>query len=74
MALPTVSGADVVKALARAGFTAVSQKGSHVKMRHTTGYITVVPQHREVAFGTLRAIIRQARLTEEEFVRYLNDA
>jgi predicted RNA binding protein YcfA (HicA-like mRNA interferase family) len=71
MAMPKVSGAEVVKALSRAGFSEVSQKGSHKKMRHSGGYTTIVPMHREVAPGTLRAIIQQARLTEEEFLLYL---
>lgn len=42
-ALPVVSGAEVLRALGRGGFTQVSQKGSHVKLRKEspTGSLTV---------------------------------
>ena len=53
-----------------AGFAEVSSKGSHVKFAHQTErgtLIVIVPNHREVAVGTLRSILRQARLSQEEF-------
>ena len=70
-ALPVISGRQCCAALAKAGFAMVRQKGSHVvmqkKLENTT--ITVpVPDHKELAAGTLRSIIRQAGLTVEEFV------
>ena len=66
-ALPIVSGAEVIKALGRAGFEHVSQRGSHVKLRRAGGPTVIVPLHRELARGTLRSILRQADLTAEEF-------
>lgn len=60
--LPRVSGAEVVKALARAGFAQVSQRGSHVKLRHSDGRTVIVPLHRELASGTLASVLRQAGL------------
>lgn len=69
--LPTVSGADLVRALERAGFVRVSQRGSHVKMRHPDGRTAIVPMHREVAPGTLRSILRQAGLTVDELLALL---
>ena len=71
MSLPSVSGRAVVKALARAGFVQVSQKGSHAKVRHPDGRIAIVPMHREVAQGTLRSILRQAGLTADELAALL---
>lgn len=62
----------VARKLRAAGFTQISQKGSHVKfaLRTATGHRTVpVPRHREVAAGTLRKIIWQAGLTPDEFER-----
>ena len=53
-----------------AGFEERVGKGSHRKFvkLHPEGVITaIVPQHREIAVGTLRSIIRQAMLTPEEF-------
>ncbi|MDP3062603.1 MAG: type II toxin-antitoxin system HicA family toxin [Chloroflexota bacterium] len=61
---------EVKRKLEAAGFTEVRQRGSHVKFlkRGSGGVRTaVVPRHREVAVGTLRSVLRQAGLTEEEF-------
>ena len=47
-----------------------SQKGSHVMFVKENGdgvLTTIVPRHREIAMGTLRSILRQARLTPQEF-------
>lgn len=68
--LPTVSGQEVVRALERAGFAVVSQRGSYVKLRGMWARrmrTVIVPLHREVAAGTLRSVLRQAGLTPEEF-------
>jgi predicted RNA binding protein YcfA (HicA-like mRNA interferase family) len=62
-----LSGADVVKALKRCGFTVLRQRGSHVILRKESRTV-VVPQHRPVKPGTLRGIIEQAELTIEQFV------
>ncbi len=73
-ALPVVSGAEVLRALGRGGFTQVSQKGSHVKLRKEspTGSLTaIVPMHDELAPGTLRSILRQAGLTVDDLLRLL---
>jgi len=69
--LVVASGAEVVAALSRAGFSRVSQRGSHVKMRHEDGRTAIVPMHGELALGTLRCVLRQARLTPDEFERIL---
>jgi predicted RNA binding protein YcfA (HicA-like mRNA interferase family) len=56
--------------LEAAGFAEVSRKGSHVKFVRRTGQIArtaIVPEHREVALGTLRSILRQAGLTPDDF-------
>jgi len=63
---------EVKRKLEVAGFVQVAQTGSHVKFAKTTseGTLTAtVPKHREVAFGTLRSVLRQARLSQEEFER-----
>ena len=70
MPLSPLSYREVKRKLEAAGFTEVSQKGSHIKFgRHTTaGFRTaIVPRHRDIAIGTLRSILRQAGLTPEEF-------
>ncbi|MEK9178626.1 MAG: type II toxin-antitoxin system HicA family toxin [Patescibacteria group bacterium] len=68
------SGAKIVKALKRAGFYKVSQKGSHVKLRGIRfGKLqtVVVPIHKEVAWGTFQSILDQAAMTFEEFKTYM---
>ena len=67
--LPVVSGIEVVKALAKIGYDVDHQTGSHMilRQREAPHRRLTVPRHSELAKGTLRAIIRQAGLTEEEF-------
>lgn len=67
--LPRVSGLEVVKALAKVGYERDRQRGSHIILRQTAypHRRIVVPDHKEVAKGTLRAIIREAGLTVDEF-------
>jgi predicted RNA binding protein YcfA (HicA-like mRNA interferase family) len=68
-ALPSVSGERVVRVFQKAGWIKDSQRGSHViliKLGHTSSLS--VPQHREVAPGTLRALIRAAGMSVDEFV------
>jgi len=66
--LPVVSGAQAVRAFERAGWRVDRQRGSHVVMLKT-GHIASlsIPQHRELAPGTLRSLIRAAGMTVEEF-------
>jgi predicted RNA binding protein YcfA (HicA-like mRNA interferase family) len=67
--LPRISGREVVKALLKVGYEQDRQRGSHIILRQVNSphRRLVVPDHSEVAKGTLRAIIRQAGLTVEEF-------
>lgn len=61
---------EVARKLHAAGFTELSQRGSHVKFRKQNGggRVTVVaPRHSAIAIGTLRDIIKQAGLTRREF-------
>ena len=68
-ALPVVSGRDVAKALEKIGYVFDGQRGSHMILRQQNPphRRLTVPDHKDVAKGTLRAIIRQAGLTVEEF-------
>jgi predicted RNA binding protein YcfA (HicA-like mRNA interferase family) len=72
--LRRVSGQDAIRALERLGFVQVRQRGSHVilKRRAPDGKVgCVVPLHRELAIGTLRGILKQARVTPDEFAENL---
>jgi predicted RNA binding protein YcfA (HicA-like mRNA interferase family) len=67
--LPVVSGREAVDALRKIGYVLDRQRGSHMILRQQVPPFRrlTVPDHAEVARGTLRAIIRQAGLTVEEF-------
>lgn len=71
--LPVVSGQDVIKALAKIGYEFDHQRGSHIVLRQTFAPFrrVTVPNHKEIAKGTLRSIIREAGLTVDEFVDLL---
>ena len=73
-ALPALSGRAVIAALERAGFEVIRTKESHHFLRHRNdpSRQTVVPVHRkDLPPGTLRAILRQARLSRAEFLDLL---
>jgi predicted RNA binding protein YcfA (HicA-like mRNA interferase family) len=67
--LPLVSGRDVVKALIKVGYEHDRQRGSHIILRQLEypHRRIVIPDHKEVAKGTLRSIIRETGLTVGEF-------
>ena len=67
--LPRVSGRECIKALGKAGFYFKRQEGSHMILRRDDPFAqVVVPDHKELDRGTLRAIIRQAGLSVDEFI------
>ena len=70
--LPRVSGRECVQALQKAGFHFRRQEGSHIILRRREPFAQlVVPDHKELDRGTLRAIIRQSGLTVGEFTQLL---
>lgn len=73
MGLPVVSGREMIKALTKIGFKIVGRRGSHVRLKRKDGktLIVIVPDHRELARGTLKSILRQANLSREEFLEIL---
>jgi predicted RNA binding protein YcfA (HicA-like mRNA interferase family) len=59
---------EVLQRLQRVGFIIRRQSGSHVVLRHPDGRQTYVAMHtKDVPTGTLRSILKQAEMTEEEF-------
>jgi predicted RNA binding protein YcfA (HicA-like mRNA interferase family) len=66
--LPLLSGRQVYAALERLGFRKIHRKGSHVKMEHPDGRRVVFPYHPEVDRYTLWGALRDAEISEEEFI------
>lgn len=67
--LPVVSGREVVAALKKIDYELDRQRGSHMILRQSIEphRRVTVPDHKEIAKGTLRAIIRQVGLSVDEF-------
>ena len=67
--LQLISGREAVQALQKVGYEIDHQTGSHIILRHINSphRRLSVPNHKTLAKGTLRALIRQAGLTVEEF-------
>jgi len=69
--LPVCSGADAIRAFRRVGYEVDHQTGSHIILRNPSGRRLSVPNHRELAKGTLRALIRESGLSKEQFEAWL---
>ena len=69
--LPVLSGQELCKALAKVGYRIDHQTGSHIilRMENPPHRRLTVPKHKEIAKGTLRAIIRQAGLSRDELLK-----
>ena len=65
----------ILAALQRAGFSFISQRGSHIKLFKRDGdknFTVIVPNHNEIAIGTFNSILKQAgmnRKSLEKFIR-----
>jgi len=69
--LPRISGEKAISVLRHLGFVVIRQRGSHVVLKRRTfqeEITCVVPLHDELTIGTLRGVLRQARVTPEEFM------
>ena len=70
--LPRLTAKEIIRALNKAGFHSVGQKGSHIKLRNN-GRRTIVPFHagKIIPPKTFKGIIKDSGLTIEEFVNFL---
>lgn len=70
-----MSGRELIKLLELFGFIQIRQKGSHIVLKKKTvddSIGTVVPDHKELAEGTMRAILKQAHVSIDEFLEKAN--
>lgn len=70
--LPAISGRECVKALEKLGYYVRRQEGSHIILRRDDPFSqTVVPNHKVLDRGTLKAILRQIDLSLPDFLNLL---
>lgn len=70
--LPTVSAKDAIRALEHFGFRVHRQTGSHIHLwNEERNLVVTVPNHPELAKGTLISIMKQAGLERDEFLSAL---
>lgn len=72
--LPVISGDDMIRAPGKFGYVAARQKGSHARLRHPSDpqrLPLTVPLHKELAFGTLRRILRDAGISVDQLLSVL---
>lgn len=68
---PVLEPKDIVTALQKINYIFVSQKGSH--MKYSDGHhIVIIPNHNEIAKGTLKGILNQANISIDDFLKLLN--
>jgi predicted RNA binding protein YcfA (HicA-like mRNA interferase family) len=68
--LPGLSGRECITALQKAGFSVIRQHDSHIVLKKSDPFTQlVVPDHKELDTGTLRAIIGQSNLSVDEFLK-----
>ena len=68
--LPTISGIELIKIFSKIGYEVDHQTGSHFILRQPKEPYRrlTIPNHKIIAKGTLRAIIRESGLTKNEFL------
>jgi predicted RNA binding protein YcfA (HicA-like mRNA interferase family) len=69
--LPIMSGPDMVKAMSKIGYYVRDQKGSHIHLRHPFKNPLTIPNHKEIARGTVKAILKDAEIPTKEFIKLL---
>ncbi|MBI4721646.1 MAG: type II toxin-antitoxin system HicA family toxin [Candidatus Stahlbacteria bacterium] len=70
--LGNISGKEAVKVFQKAGWQSLGQVGSHLVMVKPGIRVNLsIPQHKELSIGTIRALIRNAGLTVDEFIKLL---
>lgn len=67
--LPVLSAKQLVAALQRNGFVWKRQRSTHITLQHPDGRTVVVPDHKTIAKGTLRAMLRDTKLNIEDITR-----
>ena len=70
--LPVISSKELIRALSKMGFEIISQKGSHIKMRNSSGKTAIIPNHKMIKKGTLKkGILNPLGISVDKLIEYL---
>jgi len=69
--LANISGKTAVSAFKKMGYEIARQTGSHIILSHEFRPTLTIPDHKELAPGLLRSVIRQAGISVEAFMKNL---
>ncbi len=69
--LPILSGKEIIKALKKCGYIILRQRGSHIRLHGKNKNPITVPNYKSIDRSLLRKILRDAQLTDEEFIKSL---
>lgn len=71
--LPALKAEQLIKALQKAGFVAVRQKGGHIRLKNSNGRVTTVPSHpaQDIGRGLLHKIMRDTEISVAELLKLL---
>ena len=70
--LPALTAKELIRALEKAGFQMIRQRGSHVRLRHPDGRVVTVPVHAgQIGRGLLKKILRDARMSIEDLLKLI---
>jgi len=67
--IPQVSGRTAVKIFSKIGYRAIRQRGSHIRLHHSSKKPLTIPNHKIVGKGLLRKLLRDSELTIDEFLK-----
>ncbi len=69
--LPLLSGKEVIKALEKFGYRKIRQRGSHIRLSHSSKKSITVPDHKVISRGLFRKILRDAEISPSELLKHL---
>jgi len=69
--LPILSGKEIIKVLSKAGYYVVRQRGSHIRLHCKEKKPITIPNYKSIDRSLLRKILRDAQISDEEFLKFI---
>lgn len=71
--LPVISGKEIIRVFIKIGYRVVRQRGSHIRLHHPKKDPLTVPNHKVLAKGLLRKLLRDSEISTEELIELFNE-